>query len=335
MFSWLAKQFSREDNDRESLGSEKGLQAFIDALPITLPPRTIEALIEPFEDARGLSLPAEKLRRALKRLYERAQTPLNEVWATLFEDYHGHQITDSAWLVLTRFYRAAHSGYRVSLESISSRPTIDDAERTEAVLLACRAMAALSRHKLLLRLRYRDVEAGYWENVHGLYAFTAQLGGTHTLLELHSGSGYQTNIEREYLIALVFDAAPIANLLPTQMVVLDRLLRRVAGNFQLSDSYRDVTPFAVDPTRNQAPQRWLNGLPLRPGLGFFGIADAYAQIARLRKDAATATTLPIGWSHHTLISRCTVECSICCTRTGQPNRRNEHIDAIAKAATYW
>jgi hypothetical protein len=292
MFNWLAKQFSREDDDPDSLGSEKGLQAFIDALPTTLPPRTVEAIAEPFENARGLSLPAGKLRRALKRLDERAQGPLAEVWSTLFEDYHGRQITDNAWLVLMRFYRAVHAGYRVSLEAISSRPSIEDTERSEALLLGCRAMAALGRHKLLLRLRYRDVETGYWENVHGLYAWAAQLGGTNTLFELHPGSGFQSSIEREYLTTLMFDAAPVPNMLPTQMVALDCVLRRMAGNFEFSDAYRDTTPFVIDPARHQAPQRWLKGLPMRPGLRFFGAATAFAQIAGLRKQAATSATLP-------------------------------------------
>src|SRR5690606_20387076 len=56
MFKWLASQFQRGDEDPDSLGSEKGLERFIAALPVTVPARTVEALGEPFETARALDL---------------------------------------------------------------------------------------------------------------------------------------------------------------------------------------------------------------------------------------------------------------------------------------
>lgn len=292
MFKWLAKQFSQDDEDPDSLGSEKGLQAFIAALPISLPTRTVEAIGEPFENVRGLHLPGEKLCRALKRLDERAQAPLIEVGLALFEDFHGRRIADSPWLTLARYYRNVHTGYRIALGSLTSGQSIADEQRSDAILLGCRAIAALGRHKALMRLRYRDVDPGYWENLNGLATWAEQLGATATLMELYPGSGYQTNIEREYLVALMFDAAPIANMLPTQMAGLDLILRRFAGNFQFSGTYRDATPFAIDPLRNQPPQRWLRGLPPRAGLRFFGTGTAYAQIAGLLKQAGTHYEVP-------------------------------------------
>lgn len=290
MFKWLVQQFTQADEDPESLGSDRGLQAFIERLPVTIPVRTVEALGEPFENAPALEIPVDRLRRALLLLDERAQEPLALVWNEVFGDGVGRTISDTAWLTLARYYRNVHTGYRVCLNAVPAKP--GDAERGDTMLMACRAMAALGRHKQLLRLRYRDVDARYWENLNSLVAWSATLGATNTLIELYPKGGYQSSIEREHLIALLFDVAPIGNFLPTQMAALDLLLRRFASNFQFSDHYHETAPFVVDPSRSQSAQRWLRGLTLRSGHRFFGVGRAYAQMAALRKQATEAGQVP-------------------------------------------
>jgi hypothetical protein len=285
MFKWLARQFNRDDDDPDSLASETGLENFIAALPVTDPARTVEALGEPFENARSLGFEPDPLRRALKRLDERAQEPLQAVWDDVFEDEHGRGIADGAWLVLARFYRNLHAGYEVWLDAIRSRDELGHEERSDAVLIACRAMAALGCYKTLLRMRYRSVEPGYWDRLHALAAWSTGFGGSKTLIELYPRAGYQSSIEREYQIALIYDAAPIGNLLPAQLIGLDLLLRRLATHFQFSDAYRDSAPFVTEPDREPGVRRSLKGLSARPGQRFFGIGGAYAQLAALRKQA--------------------------------------------------
>lgn len=292
MFKWLAKQFTQADEDPDSLGSEKGLQGFLDGLPVTVPASTIEMLGEQFENARGLELSPPRLRRALKRLDERAQEPLTAIWFKLFDDGTGRRISEVPWLALARYYRNVHTGYRVCLEGLLSRAEVDDEERADALLIACRTMAALGRYKTLLRLRYRELDPGYWGSLNGLAAWSAQFGGGNTLMELYPDSGYQSTIEREYLTALAFEVAPIANLLPTQMAGLDLILRRYGAHYHFSDGYREATPFVLDPTKNQAPQRWLKGLAPRPEQRFFGVGSAYAQLAGLRKSAHASAEVP-------------------------------------------
>jgi hypothetical protein len=285
MFKWLAKQFSREGEDPDSLASERGLEAFIAELPVTIPARTVEALGEPFENARSLGLAPDALRRALKRLDERAQEPLETVWENLFEQAHGRDIADAVWLVLARFHRNLYAGYSAWLDPVRARGEHLDDERADAVLIACRSMAALGRYKMLMRMRYRDVEPGYWDRLHGLAQWSSSFGGARTLIELYPRSGHQSSIEREYLVALVYDAAPIGNLLPPQLVGLDLLVRRLGTHFQFADGYRDTTPFVIDPDREPGVRRSLKGLSPRAGQRFFGLGAAYAQLAALRKQA--------------------------------------------------
>jgi hypothetical protein len=291
MFKWLAKQFTAADEDPDSLGSEVGLQNFIDALPVTLPARTLEAIGEQFEHARALELAPERLRRALKALDERAQAPLEAVVLGLIPDERGRELSDSAWLTLSRFHRNLYAGYRVCLDALSTDEQRANAH-ADAVLIACRSMAALSRYKTLLRMRYRDVEPGYWDNTLGLAAWAAHIGAMSTLVELYPRCGYQSSVERELLIALLFEAAPLANLLPPQMAALELILRRFAALYQFSDSYRESVPFVVEPGAGPVVKRWLKGLKPRPGLRFFGIGPAYAKLAGLQKECRDGGKLP-------------------------------------------
>jgi len=291
MFKWLAKQFTAPDDDPESLGSDVGLRNFVDGLPTTVPSRTLEAIGEQFEHARALEIPPERLRRALITLDERAQEPLNAVRQSLISDERGRELSDAAWLVLSRFHRNLYTGYRVCLDALSAGEQSQN-DHAEAVLIACRSTAALARYKTLLRMRYRDVDAGYWDNLLGLAAWSSHSGAMSTLVELYPGCGFQSSVERELLIALVLDAAPIPNLLPPQMAALDLILRRHAALFQFSESFRETTPFVVEPGTTPVVKRWLKGLKPRPGLRHFGIGTAYAKLAALHKDFVAGGELP-------------------------------------------
>ena len=285
MFKWLVNQFSAQGDDADGLGSDRGLQAFIDSLPHTSPGNAVEALSEQFEHAHALELEPARLRRSLKRLDERAQESLDALGMMLFEDPLGRSLNDTTWLTLARYYRNAHRGYRVCLEALPERNSQSEAERADAVLIACRAMAALGRYKSLLKMRYRDVEPGYWAQVVALATWSTKSGSSSTLIELYPRTGVQSSFEREYLIALLFEAAPFANLLPPQMVALNLILRRFAANYSFSDHYRESTPFVIDLEGEPVARRWMKGLPPCEGLRFFGVAAAYAQIAGLHKQA--------------------------------------------------
>lgn len=291
MFKWLAQQFTAPDEDPHSLGSEVGLSNFIDGLPTTVPSRTLEAIGEQFEQARTLDIAPERLRHALITLDERAQAPLQAVAQSLITDERGRELSDATWLALSRFHRNLYTGYRVCLDALNT-----DAERqsahAQALLIACRSTAALARYKTLLRMRYRDVDAGYWDNLLGLTAWSAHIGAINTLVELYPGCGFQSSVERELLVALLFDAAPIPNLLPPQMAVLETVLRRYAGLYQFSEHFRDGTPFVVEPATPPVVKRWLKGLKPRPGLRFFGIGTAYPKIAALLKEFRASGELP-------------------------------------------
>ena len=291
MFNWLIKQFSAAQGN-ESLGSERGLEAFVAALPLTTPAHTVEAVSEQFENACALELSGEKLTRALKRLDERAQDPLAMLGLRLFEDKSGRNLADVVWLTMARFYRNAHNGYRACLECTASPAKQSDNRRYDTALIAARAMAALSRYKTLLRMRYRELDPEFWDHAVELVAWSREAGCNNTLVELYAGSEMQTTLEREYILALLFEAAPVANLRPAQMLALEIVLRRFSASYLFRDAYSESTPFVVDLEGDPVVRRWLKGLKQPPGLRFFGMADAYSQLEGLHRQAKISHEVP-------------------------------------------
>ncbi|MFN0317336.1 MAG: hypothetical protein ACKVQA_20120 [Burkholderiales bacterium] len=292
MLNWLAKPPSKPAESLDSLDSEKGLKAFWARLPSTDCVRALEAVSEPFEKSASLNMRPDRLRHVLKQLDERAQEIAGAVWARLFEAKDPNTISDTAWLVLVRYYRNVHTGYRVCLDALPARESLSSADRADAILLASRAMSALGTHKALLRLRHRDPEPQYWVQLNNLAAWMAPFGKTQKLIELYTGSAYHSNADREYLIALIFDVAPVANMLPNQIAALDLILRQFSEHYYFSANFGAETPFTVDRVRAQAPQRWLKGLALRPGQIFFGLGAAYSQLTTLLKDARASGQVP-------------------------------------------
>ena len=291
MFNWLIKQFSG-DEDAESLGGERGLEAFVARLSLITPASAIEAVSEQFEKAHSLELPGEKLERALKQLDERAQDPLTVVGLKLFEDKLGRKLSDTVWLTMARYYRNAHAGYRVCLESSASRDLESNSQRNDAALIASRAMAALCRYKTLMRMRYREIDLQYWDHALELSLWCTQWGTNNTLVDLYPHAGVQTTFEREYLVSLLFEAAPVANLSAAQMLALEIILRRFAASYLFWNEYSDSTPFVVDLKGDSIVRRWLKGLKPRTDLRYFGMADAYAQLETLHKQAKRSREIP-------------------------------------------
>ena len=185
MFKWLLKQLTEADEDVESLGSERGLEAFLDSLPVTVPMRTVEALGEPFEKAPASELAPARLRRALLRLDERAREPLAHVWNELFEDGVGRTISDTAWLTLARYYRNVGTGYGVCLEAFTQAPT--DADRGDAILMACRSMAGSRRSAISCLPKWP-------RSIACCAALRRTIGSRRTIIRLHRLSSIRPRI---------------------------------------------------------------------------------------------------------------------------------------------
>jgi hypothetical protein len=298
VLNWLTEKFAHTADD--SLASAAGIRAFLDELPLAKPALALDEIGARFAGAAELELDPADCRRALKCLDDAAQAPLEEVWNSIFGDSLGKSIADGPWHAAVNYLRNVFCGYAYCLEQLPAPGKLDPADGQDALVIANRAMVALVAHKTLMRIRYRDPHPAFWNDAHALLARAQQYGLAQAPAKLYPAATQQTTVEREYLAGLLLDMAPTGNLLPTQTYCLHLILRYFSEHFRLSDAYAAKLPFFIDPAKGKPPQRWLIGLKPRPGVRFFGVGDAYAQLDMMRK-AAHSGAKPPEWARHSRI----------------------------------
>lgn len=303
MFRWLAKQFSSVET-ADSLDSARSIRALIAQLNGEPAERALRTLSERFEDIPRQRLSAPKSCSVLRQLDEYAQVPLTELWESLLTEGRGPSASEAVWHTLTNYYRKVHGGYWYCLGNYTESDPLSEQDHADAMIIASRAMTALARYLLLLRMRYRNAPEDVWSHVNNLIGWVERRGNSTALMEQYPGTGIKTTIERELLAALLIEVAPTANLLPAQIHALDRLLRPYGGYYSFSDTYDEhARPFAYEPSRNESPRRWLKGLKLRPGVRFFGVGGAYVELCNACEEARASRGVP-DWLGRT---RCTAD----------------------------
>ena len=291
MLAWIAEKLKPADT---SLAAAAGIRKFLDHLAASRPHHALDDIGERFAGAAELELDAADCRRLLKRIDEAAQAPLGELWNSVFSDGPGTSIFDTHWRALANYQRNVYSGYAYCLQQLPLPDRADETERQDALLLANRAMAALVAHKALMRIRYRDPHPAFWSDAHALFALVRSYDLAHAPARLYPASIQQTTVEREYITALLLDAAPTGNLLPAQTLCLHLILQHFSEHYRLADSFTPQKPFYIDLAKNKPPQRWLVGLKPRPEMCFFGFPHAVNRLGALR-EVTQARRVPPKW----------------------------------------
>lgn len=304
MFKWLAERIAPPVTGAECLGSSRSVRSLIAQLHSETPERIVRSLADTFDSIPQQPGSASNACRGLEQLDEFAQRHLAELWEKLLTEGRGQTVVDSVWSTLSRYYRAVYTGYWHFLGALDPSAKLSEREHAAAMTDAARAMTALARHMLLLRMHYRSAPQEVWVLLNSLVAWVEKRGNTAVVVEQYPGAGLSTTIEREMLTALLIEVAPTANLLPAQMHALDLLLRLYGGYYRIADAYDEqARPFAYEPARNEAPRRWLMGLKTRAGVRFFGVSGAYVELCNERERAKSARSVP-EWLAGT---RCTLD----------------------------
>jgi len=291
MWNWMVgKLKSGHALDRE-LGSARSRQRFIDALPSESPDAALKAVTRVFEASIELGLKPEVRMQALCELDDFVQPSRRELLSSLIENSPKQVLREEGFALLLQHCTAWAAAYEDVLAD-SKTAGSDRGLQAQRVLAACRALRALSTLDLLLRMRYRDSPPGFWVRVEGICAAAGTRAQLSATLALYQAEAEETSVLREYLSILLFAVAPLTNLLPAQIHAVALVLRRHAEHYRLSDCFDPAAaPFAIEPGSDSAPVRWLEGLPSKPGLRFFGMGAGYGHMLEGRDQAQKNRTV--------------------------------------------
>ncbi|MGH8665975.1 MAG: hypothetical protein ACREUX_17075 [Burkholderiales bacterium] len=292
MWEWIVgRRKPRHALDRE-LSTPPALRRFIAGLATGTPEASLQAVAAVFEAARELGIAPVARLQALSALDEFARSSCRVLAGRLLDDSPRQVLCEGVWQHQFQYYRALDAGYTAAIEAFDAG-ACDSAMHAQIALAACRAMQAMAKCNMLLRMRYREPSAASWQRIERLLVLATARSAASALLALYPDEPGESALVREYLIAATSETVPNANLLPAQIHGADLLLRRHAAEFRLGESFDALAmPFALDPARDARPMRWLDGLAIRPGMRFFGLGQTYAHILAERERAERTRSTP-------------------------------------------
>ncbi|RPI44634.1 MAG: hypothetical protein EHM59_12305 [Betaproteobacteria bacterium] len=293
MLRWIAARFNRGHPLARQLRSPKVLQRFIDGLRAREPLAALRAITAVFDAIPALGLEASRLRAALDACDQYAQRLCLVLTDGLLENLPKQIVSEPAWNTLLDYYRARERGYREILANLQTTLPGNEEAYAASVIMACRAANALSKRCVLLGMTYADPGQETWTRIGQLADECRVAARSVALTALYDDGLEQTSLERELLVTLMFQAAPIANLLPTQHRALDLLLRQHAQHFEIRNRF-DATarPFVIESSANCKPARWLPGRKELSTMRFFGPGFAGSEILRDRDRLESTRKVP-------------------------------------------
>ncbi|MCC6534095.1 MAG: hypothetical protein IT531_16220 [Burkholderiales bacterium] len=292
MLKWIASKLKPDAALSARLRSPKTLQAFVEALCAQMPGEILASVSSVFYQASTLSLDPAELVRALDVLDAGAQHPHATLLGQLVDNSPRQVLAEPVWNALYEYHRARHAGYSTALALLAAKAPAGEHAR-DAAVMACRAMNALGRQVLLLRMRYQEPALDLTASMASLAAVSQTDARAVALVPLYPDGANATSVEREYLAALLLQVAPAANWLPAQQHALYLWLRRHAHHFQMMDRYDALArPFVLERGQHAKPERWLEGRALRPGMRFFGPGLSHAELRAEREQASGSRAVP-------------------------------------------
>ncbi len=290
MWKWIVGAHKPKHALDRDLGTPRALRRFIAALPTGSPESSLQTVAAVFEAAAELGIAPPARLQALCALDEVARPGCRALTGRLLDNSPRQVLCEDVWKQLFHYYRALDSGYTAALDALDARET-DSETHARAAVAACRAMHAMAKCHMLLRMHYREPSAASWHRMARLLEASRSRSSPSALLALYPDEPGESTLTREYLVAAALETAPNAKLLPAQIHGVDLLLRRHAGELRVGESFDAATmPYALDPARDARPMRWLDQLASRPGVRFFGLGQTYAHL--LGERAARTRTTP-------------------------------------------
>jgi len=154
-------------------------------------------------------------------------------------------------------------------------------------------MAAMNQRHKLARMRYRAVDASDWAEFYRVVDVARRIGVLAKTQRL-AGSDEESSVQRELLVGMWFELAPIGSIDQTQMEYLDRVVRENIAAFAVRESAGPEAPFILDMAVAGPPRRMREDDPsgAHPARRYLGPGQAYVQLIALARDVRRMNALP-------------------------------------------
>jgi hypothetical protein len=161
-------------------------------------------------------------------------------------------MSEVLWSALDQNLRHVAEGCRHCLERQLAAPQ-EGVEARDLLLAALRGVAATAARKKLARFRYRSADAAWWREMHALLSVVGRLNLANQAELLFDGMAKKVTPLQLYLMSAYIELAPLSNVIPQQVEVIDRLLLESADTLELAASPGATSTHQIDLAGDQGP----------------------------------------------------------------------------------
>lgn len=162
--------------------------------------------------------------------------------------------------------------------------------RDRLPVLLSRALNVAGMRLKWQMLRYAPVEKEQWQSLAQLWACAEDRSLTAARALLYDD--LETTVQREYLKPLMLAVSAGDSLAPAELDIAEKIVAHFAPRFDLQRQPGKDCYFCIDIELAGAPQRFMPGTSLRPGMRFFGPGAALAEIEALGTAIAAGEPIP-------------------------------------------
>ncbi len=231
-------------------------QRWLEALPVTNVPFSLQALAGQLDALTPATIPAPERLRVLETLYE----TVTFVGSEATKKFAARPLPldaqeAAAWGRVVGLWRSMADGYHTCLEAARRGELSLSAQ---GPLITQRALAFTARAMFESYRVYREVEPVLWRSLHGLYAFADDQGyAQKPVADRLDAKAPPSTCSAEYARALLAQLANPFALSGRQMAFLERWLDDWAGLVSFSSQPlppSSIPPLAVDLAGDSGPQ---------------------------------------------------------------------------------
>ena len=178
------------------------------------------------------------------------------------------------WSTLVEVWRQLGAAYEFCLAQTLPGVSGSGALKPMAPTITCRAMRALALELKWSLMRYGPVDPTAWGRLGALYA-QAELGGfVLKICPVYPGAWGDSNVQREYLKALMLGMSATDSLLPRKLEVAERIVAQFSEYFVLQKQLAKGCHYHVDLSVARPPARLMARVTNAPAVRFFGPGTA-------------------------------------------------------------
>jgi hypothetical protein len=187
------------------------------------------------------------------------------------------------WRASRGFWAQLGVTYSACLADFAQSSERPESNRVELTRLTVRLLRAYAVRLQWSQYRYWPVSDLFWQNVGRAYLYALDNGYVRREISVYPGDREQTNVEREYLRALVFQVSATDSLLPFEIEIAGLLIAHLREWFEITTEPHAGFAYSIDPERRSSPSRIVSKLEPSLSRVYFSTVGALRRLQQLQE----------------------------------------------------